>query len=57
MKRSVYGSVFDLNGSSLPNVINDEGFGGNAFLIPSYVVYYWQLSISDYASRRIKNDE
>ena len=46
--QSVYGafqdgSVFDLNGNSLPNMMNDHCFGGNACLDPSYVDYYWQL--------------
>ena len=43
MERSTDGSVFDLNGNSLPNMMNDLGFGGHAYLNPSYVDYYWQL--------------
>ena len=51
--QSVYGafqdgSVFDLNGNSLPNMMNDHCFGGNACLDLSDVNYYWQLCIQDY---------
>ena len=57
MEHSVDGSVFDPNGPSLSDVINDEGLWGNAYLNPSYVEYGWQLSISDYVSHDMHDDE
>ena len=57
MEHSVDGSVFDSNGPSLSDVINDEGLWGNAYLNPSYVEYGWQLSISDYVSHDMHDDE
>ena len=39
MKCSLNGSVFDLNGLSLPDVTNDLGLGGDAYLDPSFVEY------------------
>ena len=46
--RSLYGSVSDPNGPSIPDVTNDQVLWGNACLNSSYVEYDWQLSISDY---------
>ena len=41
-------TVFDSNGPSLPDVTNNQGFGGHAYLDPSHVVYDWQLRTSYY---------
>ena len=40
--------VFDPNDPFLPDVTNDQGLGGNAYLDPCYAEYCWQLSTSDY---------
>lgn len=37
IERFVDGFVFDPNGSSLPDVIDDQGHGGHTFLDPSFV--------------------
>ena len=37
-----------VNRDSLPDVTNDQGLGGHAYLDPSYCEYDWQLSTSDY---------
>ena len=41
-------SLFDQSDQSLPDVTNDQGLGGYAYLKPSHVVYDWQLRTSDY---------
>ena len=41
--------VFDLSGLNIPDAMNDQGFGGNAYLdLITYVEYEWQLNTSDY---------
>ena len=37
IKRSLYGSVYDLNDLFLHDVMNDQGLGGDAYLNPSFV--------------------
>ena len=48
LERSADSSVYDKNCPSLPDVTNDQGFGCNANLDPSFVENDWQLSTSDY---------
>ena len=36
-KRSLYGSVYDLNDLFLHDVTNDLGLGGDSYLNPSFV--------------------
>lgn len=36
-KRSLYGSVYDLNDPFLHDVTNDLGLGGDSYLDPSFV--------------------
>ena len=38
-KRSLYGSVYDLNDPFLHDVTNDLGLGGDSYLNPSFVDY------------------
>ena len=41
--------VFDLSGLNIPDAMNDQGFGGKAYLdLITYVEYEWQLNTSDY---------
>ena len=35
--RSLYGSVYDPNDLFLPDVISDQGLGGDAYLDPSFI--------------------
>ena len=46
IERSVE-SVLDPSGPSLPDVTNDQGLGGNAYLDPCFVEYDWEFRTSD----------